>query len=360
MSNSALFEAAKRPLEVLATRCSKRPLGLAFSAYFPLEVLDAFGLEGALLPPLPREGFPHADAVLQSFSCVYIRSVVDELLVSPLDIGLLACTSGCDSLLSLGGVMEGAGFKAPAVALRLPILAGGEIARRRAEEALKEFIERTGTALSRQLDMYELSLAIAQRNKVRSRVRDLFDKLKQRETDPSFVYAAAIASCVMSPVEFLGVIEDVPKVSKSGIPATLSGSFIPSYEFVSDLTALGVMVVHDDTEVGSRNASRHVQEGPLIEAIAYSLTDGMVHGPTRVESKRARIDRVVTDAVSAGSKLAILAHYKYCDPHAFEAPRLMEALRAAGVQPVLIELDREPGLPIREQTKIETLLETFR
>jgi benzoyl-CoA reductase/2-hydroxyglutaryl-CoA dehydratase subunit BcrC/BadD/HgdB len=362
MPIETILNAARRPLEALSARAraSGRPLGLALTACFPVEVLDALGLEGALLPALPRDGFPAADAVLQSYTCACVRSIADELLSGSLPVGLLAGTSGCDAQLAVGGALEGAGVKSPMVALRLPIAVGTPLATRRAEAAMAEFVERATAALGRPLDPARLEEAVAMRQQVRERVLALFAGMKDGSVDPALAYSAGIASWVMAPRELLdGLASPPPAASAGGVPALLSGSVLPSPAVVDDLAAMGVRVVADDTETGSRGASRRVARdgGSLLDAVARSTVDGIAHGPVRAEDGRTRIDRVVAAARKAGAKAAFLVNFKFCDPHAFEAPRLMAALRDAGIPSIVVEVDREPGLPSRERTRIQTLVE---
>ena len=366
MSSDRLLVAARAPLEELAARSreSGKPLGIALTTYFPLEVLDAFGLEGALVPPLPREGFALADSVLQAFTCACTRSIADQVLVGGLPIGLIAGTSGCDAQTALTGVLAGAGVKVPIVALRMPIQVGTPSATRHVVAAVAELVERTALALGRPLDAAALDAACTMRQQVREYVTGLFAGLAGGQGTASAAYAAAMASWVMAPRDFLAAVgapgaTTAAPAAGDRVRLLVSGSVLPSPQIIDDIEAMGGTIVLDDTETGARGASRRVTRdgGTLPDAIARSLVDGSEHGPVRHTPGRRRVEHVAAAARAARVKAALLVNYKYCDPHAFEAPALMASLKEVGIPSTLIEIDREPGLPPRERTRVQTLVE---
>ena len=363
MSSDRFMRAAGAPLEELAarSRASGKPLGVALTTYFPLEVLDAFGLEGALVPPLPREGFASADSVLQAFTCACTRSIADQILVGGLPIGLIAGTSGCDAQTALTGVLAGAGVTVPIVALRMPIQVGTPTATRHVVTALAELVERTEAALGRPLDAAALDAACTARQQVREHVTGLFAGLADGRVAASTAYAAAMASWVMAPRDFLDAVgEPAPApVADQRVRLLVSGSVLPAPQIIADIEAMGGAIVLDDTETGARGASRRVTRdgGTLLDAIARSLVDGTEHGPVRHTPGVRRVEHVAAAARAARVQAALLVNYKYCDPHAFEAPALMAALKDAGIPSTVIEVDREPGLPPRERTRVQTLVE---
>ena len=365
MLDPSIASAASDPIAALAgrARAAGRPLGVAFTPSFPLEVLDAFGLEGALIPPVQREAYPAADALLQGFTCTHSRSMADVVLGSGLPVGLVAVTSGCDAQVALEGVLVAGGLAAPAVELRLPISVGNPPATRHSVAAIHDFCSRAAAALGRPFDPAALAAACTARQAVRERLSELFAGLANGGS-ARFAYAAAIASDVMSPGAFLAALDaSTPDpVPATGVRVLLSGSAIPSLRAVEDLEAAGAVVAVDDTETGTRGASRHLDASSpdLLDAIGKSLVDGTVHGPVRVQQGHGRIDGVVAAATGARVQAAVLLLYKFCDPHAFEAPAMLAGLRAAGIPGVVIEVDRDAGLAARDLTRVQTLLESTR
>lgn len=357
-----LSRTARDPVGALRERveASGRDLGLAFSSYFPLEVADAFDLEGAWLPNLTAPDYPAADAELQSFVCNPVRAAVEAVLTAGLPIGLLATTTGCDARLAMGGVFRQERVPAPTVMLRLPVAVGTEASARQAERALRAFCDEARDVLGRGLDEDALRAACEARQTVRERVADLLDRMG--DSVPAVqAYGAALASQVLAPGAVLEALDSSRLEGGavgSGVRVLVSGSSLPSLQAIEDLESLGAVVVADDTCTGTRAASRRVAPGDdLLASIARSLVERPSHGPVMVEAGRARVDRVVALARRREARAAVFLCHKFCDPHAFEVPVLRRALEDAGVACLEIEMDREPGLSARDRMRVETLVE---
>lgn len=346
------------------SRRAGTPLGVAFSSYFPLEVFDAFGLAGVFLPMVARPRYPLADAAIQAYTCAYMRSCAESVLSGDLPVGLVGSVSGCDALTSLPGVFAASGVAVPVVHLRLPIAVWSSAAPRQADLVLLEFCREAERALGRPLDAMALERAAERRQEVRKRVAGLLARMASGEVASSWVYGAAFAAQVLDPDEFLDRLPaeeaQAPRSAPGSIPVLLSGSVLPSPQVVLDLESLGARVVADDTCHGTRGCSRRV-EGPSpdpLARVAMSLVARAAHGPDRFVGMD-RVRGVVALAKAAGARAAVLFLEKYCDPHAFEAPSLVGALRNAGIPAVVVESDRDPGLSSRDRTLVQTLLETM-
>jgi len=354
-----LRPAAQNPIEALRERARNTPLGLAFSSYFPLEVLDAMGLEGASMPNRPAPDYPAAEAELQTFVCNPVRAAVDTVLSAGLPVGLIATTTGCDARLAIGSVL-GARYSAPAVMLRLPVKLGSVAALRQAEAALAAFCRDAEAALGRALDPDRLAQACTQREAVRVRLTDLFEGLGER-TSAMHAYAAALASQVMSPSQILELLDDPGEsgAMRSGPRILLSGSSIPSLQFIADIESLGAVIAADDTCTGVRGACRrvHPRGDDLLNAIARSVLERPVHGPVLVQEPHLRAAHLASLARSRRVQAVVFCCYKFCDPHAFEIPGLRAALQRDGIPSVVVEADREPGLAARDRMRVQALLE---
>lgn len=341
-----------------------RLLGVALSSYVPLEVLDAFDLAGVRLPPRPMDGYPRADGILQTFACTAVRSMLETFLEGDLPVGLVGATSGCDALTTVPGILRAAVPSLPVVTLRLPIAVESEAAERHATLALLDLCGEIEAHLQRPLDVGILESAVADREEVRVRIGQLFGRLARRDLPSSRAYAAAIAAQILAPRDFLaafdeGFPEGVSPARAEGIPVLLSGDLIPSIRWIRDLESLGVAIVADDTNTGTREAGRRVRrdEPNRLKAIARSLVRRPVHSAERFVSGRP--GSVAARARDAGAKAAILLHYKFCDPCAFEAPSLVAALREADIPSVLLEVDRQTTLTGGDRTRVQTLLESL-
>lgn len=356
--------AARNPAGELAERSRRGPLAVAFSSAVPLEVLDALGLEAAWLPALPASTTPRADALLQAFTCAYTRAAAELVLSSSLPVGLVAAASGCDAQTALQGVLLDA---APLATLKLPIAVDGPAASRQAEGALREFVAAAESAVGRRLDAPRLKAACELREGVRVRVTRAFEAMAAGRLPAARAYELAIASQVMDPVSFLDAAGPADGDGATTAPPDdgsvrlmLSGAHVPSVAVIEDMASHGARVVLDDTETGTRGASRRLPlEGPdPLRAIAGSLLDGCAHGPVRVVPGRSRVEGLVEAADEAGVDAALLLHYRCCDPHAFEAPALLRALREAGIPGVVVEVDRDPTLSARDLARLQALVES--
>jgi benzoyl-CoA reductase/2-hydroxyglutaryl-CoA dehydratase subunit BcrC/BadD/HgdB len=364
MNVDSLFEVAESPIEAAAFRSRARDLkvGLCFSGDFPLEVLDAFHLHAVCLPEVPREVNPRADALIQAYTCTFVRSCAEAVLDGSLHIGLVAGVSGCDALTGLPGILEVEGGAPPIAVLRLPIALGTPAALRQADRALLEFCRETESRLGRPLDMVELEAATGRRQAIRDRVLAEFDALAEGKGSQMRAYSWAIASRVLDPDEFerLAAVEDTSaaEARPGGVPILLSGSVLPSIQVIVDLEEMGVRVAVDDTDTGVRTVSRRVgpRNGNLLGAVASSLVVKRMNGPERF-GNGGRVASVVARAQAGGVKAALLLLHKFCDPHAFEAPKLAGALRKAGIPTLVVEVDRQAGLGSRDRTSVEALLE---
>jgi benzoyl-CoA reductase/2-hydroxyglutaryl-CoA dehydratase subunit BcrC/BadD/HgdB len=341
-----------------------RALGLGLSSYFPLEVFDAFGLAGVRMLPRPMDGYPQADGVLQAFACAPVRSMLETLLQADLPIGLVGSTSGCDAVTTVPGILNAAMPSLPVVSLRLPIAVESEAADRHATLALLDLCREAEAILGRPLDLGTLETAVIEREAVRVRVGDLFGRLPLRDIPASRAYAAAIAAQVMAPRAFLALCDaafpaDAAPTGTDGIPILLSGELVPSVQWIRDLESLGAAIVSDDTNTGTRDAGRRVRRDPpnRLKAIAESLMHRPVHSPERFVSGRPR--GVAARAREAGVKAAILLHYKFCDPSAFEAPSLVAALKEVGIPSLVLEVDRQITMTGGDRTRVQTLLEAL-
>ena len=352
-SMNAFAQAALDPCRVLAERGGL--LGLTFSSVFPIEVLDAFGLEAAEVPPLSAISTPIADSRIQSFACAYVRAAAEVVLSRGLTVTLLAHASGCDARTALRGVLKDV---APSVELKLPMVTSGPLAARQAQTALWETIKRLQETLGRPLDLDAMREAAGIRERVRLFLSELFEGLSTGRVSARYAYEAAFAAMVMRPKDFLdeASVAKVLEGGGRGIRLLLSGAHMPTIQMIEAMESLGGQVVLDDT--CSRGASRRLPEArDIFGAIAQSLLSGMVPDPDRIDP--LRVERLVARAREAGVQAAVLLHRKYCDPCAFEAPLILSALRACGIPGLVLEVDRDVGLSERDLGRLQALLESL-
>jgi len=366
------FEIARSPLTYLKQTVDSDNLAISFSGVFPLELLDAMGFRAVWLPPVMRVRYTRADSLLQVFMCSRSRSVVDVLAGQDLPIAAVGAVTDCDAKDVIPGVLEAAGVRVPVVTLRVPIRVDHSAAVDLSIAAVKQWVQEARQAFGRDLDPGLLARSCALRARVRQRITEVFEGIG-RDVDPVFAYAVAISSQVMPPDKFLRLLGagPWPKPSRGGVPTLLTGSELPNLAMVEDLQDLGALIVADDTETGVRAASRPAEHPHCddwetrssfdTEGILEVIGAGMVfrkHGPTKVTAPGSRLQELVGLCMHRGVKAAVFGLFKFCDPHAFEAPELIEQMKMAGVRSLIIEVDKEKGLLARERTRVQTLMES--
>ncbi len=369
------LEIARDPIGYLQSwaKGSTRELALTFSGLFPLELLDAMGFHGVWLPPVLRNRYNRADTMLQVFMCSRARSFVDVVAGSELPVAAIGAVTDCDAKDVIPGVLHAGGCETPVVTLRMPIRVDTPAAVDFAVNGVRHWVAEAEHAFNRRLDPDLLAGACALRLRTRQRLSEMFQKLGT-EVDPVFAYSAAVSAQVMEPEAFLHALDAAPwpkpDHKRRMIPVLMSGSELPNIKIIEDLAGLGALIVLDDTETGTRAASRPVQHPgcqdaetpppPDLDGLLEAIGAGIVykkHGPTKVSPAGNRIQGIVSAALDRGVQAAVLGLFKFCDPHAFEAPALIEQLKMAGIHSIVVETDKETGLLARERTRLQTLLE---
>ena len=366
------LEIANDPIRYLKEELdgSDRKLAVTFSGIFPLELLDAMGFRAVWLPPILQSQYKQADSMVQVFMCSRARSFVDVVAGHVLPVAAIGAVIDCDAKDVIPGVLKSGGYDIPVSTLRVPISMEGSLAMDFAVNSVRQWVQEAPAVFNRTFDFELLARSCVIRSKVRSKITELFQGIGT-DVDPVFAYSAAVSSQVMGPEAFLNALNARPwpkPDERKGVPIILSGSELPHINIVRDLTTLGANILLDDTETGVRAASRPEcqaqNEGDKIDTdrMLEAIGAGMIfqkHGPTKVTTAGTRLQGLVSSSMNRGVKVAILGLFKFCDPHAFEAPSIIEQFRMAGIRTLVIEVDKEKGLSAREKTRVQTLLESM-
>jgi benzoyl-CoA reductase subunit C len=142
----------------------------------------------------------------------------------------------------------------------------------------------------------------------------------------------------------------------SGIRLILIGSEDDDTEFVRLVESMGGLVVIDDHCTGSRYFwNQVILDGDPLSAIADRYLS-RPPCPAKDYQQRMRWPHILKLVEDYGIQGAIIIQQKFCDPHEFDIPPLMELLRQKGVPSLHLEFDvTVPAGQFR--TRIEAFLE---
>lgn len=357
--DSNILQVARHPLESFRHRLlfNKKPLGLTPSPFFPLELMDVLGFDGAFFIGFQKKHYIEGDRVCESFVCNYLRSFIDIVLSQ--GVGLVAITSGCDAMLSTSGTLRLVKPSVPILHLSLPTKVDNEDALSFVSNNIVSFLDKGAKLFG--CNLGDIKYYSDVRQKVRNHIRWVFTMMNEGKVSSMFAYSNAIAGQIMSPEDFLSSVKDVPIEHfpvKPKIPCMITGSIFPSLQLIEDIESVGLQVMVDDTYAGYRMLSVcHQHTGDIHRDIALGIIKQLNRDPISVGNNRVK--EIVEHVKRYQCKVAIFLRFRYCDPSAFETPLLASILRDNNVRCITIEIDREDGLSPREKTKLQTLAESI-
>lgn len=328
-----------------------------FCSYWPEEITMALGWEPLRVLP-QRAGTP---ARLPTYCCTLARGCLEMGKAGAVEMPA-GFAHSCDTIQCLGQIWGSAVNKntvmfVPPVALNSPrardyLVAEMENVARRLEGI-------SGRALSEQ----RLREAIALTNRVRRLVARL-DELRPKL--PSPLVAALIRAGLVTPKalyaraleELLPVLEGYGVDDAGRKRVLISGAVLESERMHELVEELGGRVVADDSCTGFRHFHRLVNED---ETPMRALAERFILRapcPCRHQGLEARATYLVGLVRARRADAAILVLRKYCEPHAWDAVYVSEALRQAGIPVLALELEGAvPGE--RERTRLQAFMESL-
>ncbi len=360
------FEAARD-----AKKRTGKPVIGAVSSWAPDPLVIA---AGGILMRFPaglqgREAGTRARAHFQASSCFLCRSVLDMGLEGTLDFldGLLFVQT-CDTQQNLSDIWKVAMPSVPVVDLYMPV---NRLSRGAMDYLLSE-IERASEALGAitgtRIDDDALGSALIERFKVERSLDVLYEARRACAGRVSSVdhYAACVASTCLPPEESAPLLAAAIDAVGSGeiasrseadgpeLACILAGSVIPYPGIYTLLDQLEVAVRDDDLSLGRRLFDHAVPpDGSPFERIAGGLLDrspGAVKHDTGMD-RGGRLGEIARDA---GAKHVVLPLLKFCDPWAWDVPRIRKRLSEEGIGTLLVELGGDESLtagPVRNRVE---------
>jgi len=341
--------AAERGEKVAGYMCTYTPVELLHAAgYLPVRVL---GREGAI---------SLADGHLQVFACTLARSALDMALSGELDfLSLMAFPHTCDTVQNLAEIWKENMQETPVLTVSTPVWIENEHALEFYREELaraRRFLEaQIGTEISDGL----IEDSIKLHDEHRSIMRRLYELRRARPSGLSGaqMLSVVLASLLMPREEHLRAVTELVTELESaepeadvGLPKVLVvGAACRSEDYLAVIEDAGCIVVDDELCTGSRAfAIEAVADGDPIDRLAR-----MYLGRVPCASKHCpgadTGARLVEKVRQSGADAVVFLFTKFCDPWAFDYPYLRDALDAAGIQSLLVEIEQH--VPPAEQIK---------
>ena len=121
----------------------------------------------------------------------------------------------------------------------------------------------------------------------------------------------------------------------------------------------GATIVQDDHCTGTRyfwDLAAPANGDPLTQIAERYVR--RLPCPTKDWPARSRIERILQFAKEWNVAGAIIIQQKFCDPHEIDIPAIREALEAAGIKVLFLELD--VTVPVGQfKIRVEAFLEMF-
>lgn len=146
---------------------------------------------------------------------------------------------------------------------------------------------------------------------------------------------------------------------KGGVRLLVSGSVMDNVKLLKVVEGVGGCVVADDWCVGSRYFWDPVDSGgDPLRAVARRY---LGKGPSSfMLGQGERFRHAVEMAKQFDVEAAIVFVLKFCDTHMFDAPRLVEELRAMGLPVLYLEWEHSLSGLAQLKTRIEAFIEMVR
>ncbi len=363
-----LRSAARAPAEYARSwkQRTGRPVLGTFCSYVPEEAVIAAGALPFRILDVPGE-FGAADPRLQAYACCLARGAL--ALGSSGGLAFLdgvIFSNTCDTMQCLSDIWSAnvcGGSPGDVETFMMPIHVGHAAARDYLLAEIERLVASLGARVGTSVEPAALGRAVADCRTARVALARLLEVQQGPSpvlTPPQY-YDTTMARCVLPPDEYTSsttvVLDDPQPLDRVGPRIVIAGG--PMYAPVlPDLLAeLGACWVADDLCTGHRAAAPGPAPGD--DPVA-AIADGLLSRPQCPAKHRTGHDpgrAVVERARQAAADGVILYRLKFCDPHAFDYPRIKEALDAAGLPSLLIEVETPAGSVGQLRTRLQAFLE---
>ncbi len=360
----------------------KKPVFSYFCTYTPEEIIHAAG--GIPFRIMGEtKSVERADSHLQSYSCSLVRTGLDMALLGRLDfIEGTVFPHTCDSIQRLSDIWK-ANAKYPYhTDIVLPVKLNTKSARNYLIEELEAFKESLEKHLSVKITDEKLQESIKLYNKMRENLARLYKIKRDAQKSQQLILASDVNNCVKAamyiPVEehnklmdeLLDNLDEGSNIDDNNIDKNksddrprviFSGTLCVFPEILDYVEEAGGVVVGDDMCTGYRYFATKVDESNNNPIDAIS--DRIIKRPICAAKHNPDFDRgsflkgLSKDANADGVVFLLL---KFCDPHSFDYPYLVESLKEIEIPSILIEAEMDNPALGQVQTRIEAFVEMIR
>ncbi|WP_449240545.1 2-hydroxyacyl-CoA dehydratase subunit D [Desulfoscipio gibsoniae] len=334
-----------------------------FCSYWPEELILAAGLEPLRILPTTTRGTP---SELPAYCCSLARiSLAGAISGNYKDLAGTGFAHTCDTMQCLGGIWGRTLAPGTALSMVPPVILNTPAADRFYESELDALLQKLSSITGCRPDANKIGKAIELCEHIRSLVAEL-DNMRAELPSP-LVSALLRAGQVMPRTEYaealkaaLPAIREKTASNPSHRRILISGPVLENDSLFKMVEELGGRIVADDTCTGNHHflTMSDIQYGtdPLKAIVRRYST--MPPCPCRHRGLEERVDYLVKLAQGRQAVGALLVVRKYCDPHAWDSVPLAQRMRSAGINTLVLELERaEVGG--QERTRLQAFLESL-
>ncbi len=342
---------------------TQRPVVGTFCSYVPEEVVVAAGALPFRILQVPGE-FTRADACLQTYACCLARGVLELGLgggAALLDGVVFGNT--CDTMQCLADIWSANVDGGLVETFMMPVHVGHPASREYVAAEVQRLLDSLAAKLDTDIDPASLRGAVAECRQARQALADL--QTAQRGASPILTareyYEAMMARWILPPDEYAALVATVlggpGPAAQSGPRVVVTGGPLYATVLPTLLDELGARWVGDDLCTGGRTTwSGEETEDEPVAAIADRLLSRPLCPAKHVDRHDPGRD-VVDVARRAAASGVIVYRLKFCDPHAFDYPRIKQCLDEAGLANLLIEVETPTGATGQLRTRLQAFLE---
>jgi benzoyl-CoA reductase subunit C len=192
-----------------------------------------------------------------------------------------------------------------------------------------------------------------------------------RREDPPLISGAEALEIVVSSmllpkekhnnmlIHFLTKIPNRHDRPKRGVRLLVSGSIVDNTQLIKIVESVGGSIVADDWCTGSRYFWNPVgSDGDPLHAISKRYLN-KIPSSFMFEGKE-RFEHTIKMARQFDVEAAIVFNQKFCDTHLFDAPQLLEELKAIGLPVLNLEWEHSLSGIAQLKTRVEAFIEMIR
>ncbi|MBF0121215.1 MAG: 2-hydroxyacyl-CoA dehydratase [Desulfobacterales bacterium] len=335
-------------------------------SYTPEEII--YAAKALPLRIIPNtENLSLSNAHFQSYSCRFVRGVLEELLSGKLNfIDGIVFPHTCDSIQRLSDIWRinaDIGFH---IDLVLPVKLNTDSAKEYMEASIRKFRIDIENKLNIKITDEDLHNAVCKYNKIRKALKTIYEIRRDKYglLTSSDVYSILSASMVMDRdlllqklLEIIDTLKNKEQKETNNKRLILSGGMCNVPNIYKIIENSGGTIVWDDLCTGARYFEKIIDEiKEPISAIAESYIN-RINCPAKHSSIYSRGNNLIDLVNKNRADGVIFIFLKFCDPHSFDYPYLKKMLDQNGVPNIIFEIEDPSKFDGQFETRCQAFLE---